>query len=154
MKRNKCGFMKSSVTYLGHQINEDGLHPLQDRVTTIREASTPTSVSSCTLGCCPIAASSCPTFRVTCNRAISCFARTFDGTGAQSRGRSSTSRRSCSLCQITSYILTNPWRLHLHAMPLHMASGQSYLPKCLTDQKGTLVTHLEHSTKPSGITPS
>ena len=92
--------------------------------------------------------------RVTCNRSTSCSARTFDGTGAQSRGRSSTSRRSCSLCQITSYILTNPWRLHLHAMPLHTASGQSYLPKCPTDQRGPLVTHLEHSTKLSGITPS
>ena len=38
--------MKSSVTYLGHQIDEDGLHPLQDRVTAIREAPTPTSVST------------------------------------------------------------------------------------------------------------
>ena len=38
--------MKLSVTYLGHQIDEDGLHPLKDRVMAIREAPTPTSVST------------------------------------------------------------------------------------------------------------
>ena len=46
VKRNKCAFMKMSVTYLGHQFDEDRLHPLQDRVTAIQEAPTPTSVST------------------------------------------------------------------------------------------------------------
>ena len=34
------------MTYLGHRIDADGLHPLQDRVRAIKEAPTPTSVST------------------------------------------------------------------------------------------------------------
>ena len=30
--RDKCTFMVDSVTYLGHQIDADGLHPLSDKV--------------------------------------------------------------------------------------------------------------------------
>ena len=45
VKRSKCEFMKPSVTYLGHRIDVDGLHPLPDRVTAIREAPAPKSVS-------------------------------------------------------------------------------------------------------------
>ena len=32
VKRSKCEFMRESVTYLGHRIDADGLHPLPDRV--------------------------------------------------------------------------------------------------------------------------
>ena len=44
VKKSKCEFLRSSVTYLGHQIDAEGLHPLQDRVRAIRDAPTPTSV--------------------------------------------------------------------------------------------------------------
>ena len=33
------------MTYLGHNIDADGLHPVPDRVTAIQEAQTPKSVS-------------------------------------------------------------------------------------------------------------
>ena len=38
--------MRESVTYLGHRIDADGLHPLPDRVRAIQEAPTPTSVQT------------------------------------------------------------------------------------------------------------
>ena len=46
MKQSKCEFMRESVTYLGHRIDSDRLHPLADRVRAIREAPKPTSVTS------------------------------------------------------------------------------------------------------------
>ena len=44
-KRSKCAFMRPSVTYLGHMIDANGLHPLTDRVRALEEAPTPTSVT-------------------------------------------------------------------------------------------------------------
>ena len=45
VKQSKCAFMRLSVCYLGHKIDAEGLHPLDDRVRAIRNAPTPTSVS-------------------------------------------------------------------------------------------------------------
>ena len=45
VKQSKCAFMRPSVCYLGHRIDAEGLHPLDDRVRAIRDAPTPTSVS-------------------------------------------------------------------------------------------------------------
>ena len=45
VKRNKCEFLRPSVTYLGHRIDADGLHPLPDRVRAIKDAPTPKSVT-------------------------------------------------------------------------------------------------------------
>ena len=45
VKRNKCVFMRPLVTYLGHVIDAEGLHPLTDRVRAIKEASRPRSVT-------------------------------------------------------------------------------------------------------------
>ena len=45
VKRNKCEFLRSSVTYLGHRVDADGLHPLLDRVQGIKEAPRPKSVT-------------------------------------------------------------------------------------------------------------
>ena len=45
LKRSKCEFMRESVTYLGHRIDADGLHPLPDRVRAVKEAPKPTSVT-------------------------------------------------------------------------------------------------------------
>ena len=46
VKRSKCEFMRESVTYLGHRIDANGLHPLPDRVRAIKEAPKPTSVTT------------------------------------------------------------------------------------------------------------
>ena len=46
VKRSKCEFMRESVTYLGHRIDTDSLHPLPDRVRAIKEAPKPTSVTT------------------------------------------------------------------------------------------------------------
>ena len=40
---SKCEFMVSSVSYLGHQIDEDGLHPLPDKMQAVVEATSPRS---------------------------------------------------------------------------------------------------------------
>ena len=44
MKNRKCELMQPSVTYLGHRIDEKGLHPLTDKLEAIRKAPAPTSV--------------------------------------------------------------------------------------------------------------
>ena len=37
VKQKKCAFMRPSVIYLGHRIDAQGLHPLQDRIRAIQE---------------------------------------------------------------------------------------------------------------------
>ena len=43
-RKNKCQFMVSEVSYLGHRIDKDGLHPLDDKVKAIVEAPAPRNV--------------------------------------------------------------------------------------------------------------
>ena len=45
VKKKKCLFMVSSVSYLGHKIDAEGLHPLPDKLLAVESASTPRSVS-------------------------------------------------------------------------------------------------------------
>ena len=45
VKKKKCQFMVPSVTYLGHQIDASGLHPLPDKVRAIEEARAPNNVT-------------------------------------------------------------------------------------------------------------
>jgi len=41
LKRDKCEFMSSSVVYLGHRIDTQGLHPTRDKVAAIQQAPVP-----------------------------------------------------------------------------------------------------------------
>ena len=41
LNRVKCEFMSPYVTYLGHCINAQGLHPTSDKVDAIQKAPTP-----------------------------------------------------------------------------------------------------------------
>ena len=45
LKRDKCVFLAPSVTYLGHVIDSQGLHPIQEKVQAIREAPPPNNVA-------------------------------------------------------------------------------------------------------------
>ena len=45
VRKNKCLFMVPSVSYLGHKIDAEGLHPLPDKLQAVKEASTPRNVS-------------------------------------------------------------------------------------------------------------
>ena len=45
LKRSKCEFMQHSVEYLGHVIDEQGLHPTASRVRAIKEARAPENVT-------------------------------------------------------------------------------------------------------------
>ena len=36
LQKQKCGFMVSSVSYLGYQIDKDGLHPLASKLEAIK----------------------------------------------------------------------------------------------------------------------
>jgi RNase H-like domain found in reverse transcriptase/Integrase core domain/Integrase zinc binding domain len=44
LKKSKCQFFESNVKYLGHRIDANGLHPLNDKVVAIRDAATPNDV--------------------------------------------------------------------------------------------------------------
>ena len=37
-RKEKCEFFASSVTYLGHKIDSEGLHPLPDKVEAVQKA--------------------------------------------------------------------------------------------------------------------
>ena len=41
LNKSKCYFNKSSVTYLAHRIDSEGLHPTEDKLCAIRDASVP-----------------------------------------------------------------------------------------------------------------
>ena len=45
LKGDKCEFRKSSISYLGHRIDSEGIHPTQDKVNAICKAPTPKNVS-------------------------------------------------------------------------------------------------------------
>jgi len=42
---DKCSFCQSSVTYLGHKIDREGLHPIQEKVEAIANAPVPKNVT-------------------------------------------------------------------------------------------------------------
>ena len=42
-RKEKCQFFVPSVSYLGHKIDGEGLHPLPDKVQAIQEAPSPTN---------------------------------------------------------------------------------------------------------------
>ncbi|XP_052748659.1 uncharacterized protein K02A2.6-like [Galleria mellonella] len=46
LNKNKCQFLKKSITYLGHKINENGLHPTEEKVNDIKNSPSPTDVST------------------------------------------------------------------------------------------------------------
>ena len=43
LKKSKCVFMTTSVEYLGHVIDANGLHPSSSKVKAIKEAPEPTN---------------------------------------------------------------------------------------------------------------
>ena len=44
VNRTKCRFLKSSVNFLGHRIDAEGIHPLQEKLSAILQAPAPKSV--------------------------------------------------------------------------------------------------------------
>lgn len=46
LNKKKCQFFQKSVTYLGHTINEQGLHPTQEKVNEIINSPRPTNISA------------------------------------------------------------------------------------------------------------
>lgn len=45
VKRHKCELKKSSVEYLGHRVDADGLHPTTQKLDAIKQAPTPTNLT-------------------------------------------------------------------------------------------------------------
>ncbi|XP_046555656.1 uncharacterized protein K02A2.6-like [Haliotis rubra] len=45
LKRKKCIFLAQEVVYLGYRIDKEGIHPVPEKVMTIKEAPEPTSVT-------------------------------------------------------------------------------------------------------------
>ena len=46
LNKSKCTFNKSSVTYLAHRIDSEGLHPTEEKVRAIMDADTPRDVKT------------------------------------------------------------------------------------------------------------
>ncbi|KAL6461145.1 hypothetical protein MHYP_G00311110 [Metynnis hypsauchen] len=45
LKRSKCSFMGKEAEFLGHKVDSTGLHPLQNKVSAIQKAPSPTNVT-------------------------------------------------------------------------------------------------------------
>ena len=45
LRKEKCSFMGSSVTYLGYRIDKEGLHPLADKVKALKQAPQPRNIT-------------------------------------------------------------------------------------------------------------
>ena len=45
LKQDKCKFLVPSISYLGHKIDAEGLHPLSDKIKAITNASVPKTVT-------------------------------------------------------------------------------------------------------------
>ena len=45
LNKEKCVFMAPSIEYLGHQIDKDRLHPTDEKVTCIKQAPTPSTIT-------------------------------------------------------------------------------------------------------------
>ncbi len=45
LNKSKCSFLQHSIEYLGHRIDENGLHPTEEKIAAIRDAPTPRNVS-------------------------------------------------------------------------------------------------------------
>ena len=45
LQKQKCSFMASSVSYLGYQIDKEGLHPLESKLEAIKQAPQPRNVT-------------------------------------------------------------------------------------------------------------
>ena len=45
LRKSKCKFMQESVTYLGHRIDQYGLHPLKEKVQAVQEAPAPKNIT-------------------------------------------------------------------------------------------------------------
>ena len=45
LKKGKCEFGQSQVTYLGHRLDHEGLKPTEDKVNAIMEAPEPRNVT-------------------------------------------------------------------------------------------------------------
>ena len=45
LNRDKCFFLRSSIEYLGHVIDKDGIHPTQEKVQAIKNAPQPTNIA-------------------------------------------------------------------------------------------------------------
>ena len=45
LRKSKCTFGVSSVTYLGHKIDAEGLHPVPEKVQAVQDAPSPTDVA-------------------------------------------------------------------------------------------------------------
>ena len=45
LKRSKCSFMQTSVTYFGHQIDARGIHTTAEKVEAVQQAPTPKNVT-------------------------------------------------------------------------------------------------------------
>ena len=45
LRKDKCIFLAPSVTYLGHQIDAEGIHPIDEKVEALQEVPIPQNVS-------------------------------------------------------------------------------------------------------------
>ena len=45
LNKAKCFFLRPSVDYLGHRIDQHGLHPTEEKVKAVKQAATPTNVT-------------------------------------------------------------------------------------------------------------
>ena len=111
VKKKKCQFMVPNVTYLGHQIDASGLHPLPDKVRAIEEAPAPNNVTELKsyLGLLTYYGKFLPNLAIQGHPCISCCRNNVLGCGDSNRRSHFKPQRNCLHCHGYWYTSTQIW---------------------------------------------
>ena len=125
LNRAKCFFLRSSIEYLAHIIDEHCIHPTSAKVDAIKQALPPNNLTlnyAPSWACSIITTSSCPTSHLSLPLSTHFSTNTRNGTGNRSSNRLSSWPKMPSSLMPFLFITTlvNPWCWH--AMPRTLAS--------------------------------
>ena len=97
LQKQKCSFMASSVSYLGYQIDKEGLHPLESKLEAIKQAPQPRNVTELKsfLGLLTYYGKFLPHLPTVLAPLYKFYARTFPGNGHPSNITISKSLKRC-----------------------------------------------------------
>ena len=136
--------MQPFVSYLGHLINAQGLHPLPDKVRAVQKAPPPKSVAELKsyLGLLTYYSKFSLIFPPLSLPCTDCCIIPHIGVGSAKSRMHSKPPRSSLFLLLSWFTSTWTWKSFWHVMPHHMASGLYFLTEWQMVQRGQSVMPL------------
>ena len=158
LNKQKCFSLRSSIEYLGHVVDEEGIYPMEEKVKAIKEAPAPTNVTQLRsfLGLVNYykIISSSPTWQLTSPPSTLFSANINSGPGmTSSKLPFNVPKTHCSQMLFLP-TTTPPSHWCWHATPQIMVSGPSCHTLLIVVKKGPLHTFPEPSRQQRNITLS